>query len=94
MAETVVVVEMVGEEKEVVVVVVVVEMVWEEDMEDAPCEGDGSYEEGRMMILGRQRLAIEEREGVSSCLCTFATAVSESECSSFMLSTNGNCLYF
>jgi hypothetical protein len=56
MAETVVVVEMVGEEKEVVVVVV--EMVWEEDMEDAPCERDGSYEEGRMMILGRQRLAI------------------------------------
>ncbi len=50
------VVEMVGEEKEVVVVVV--EMVWEEDMEDAPCERDGSYEEGRMMILGRQRLAI------------------------------------
>jgi hypothetical protein len=29
--------------------VVVVEMVWEED---------GSYEEGRMMILGRQRMAI------------------------------------
>lgn len=36
----------------------VVEMVWEEDMEDASCEEDGSYEEGRMMILGRQRMAI------------------------------------
>ncbi len=32
------VVEMVGEEKEVVVVV---EMVWEEEMEDASCEEDG-----------------------------------------------------
>jgi hypothetical protein len=55
MAETVVVVvvvEMVGEEKEVVV-----EMVWEGDMEDASCEEDGSYEEIRMMILGRQRMA-------------------------------------
>jgi hypothetical protein len=38
-------------------VVVVVEMVWEEDMEDASCEEDGSYEERRMMILGRQRMA-------------------------------------
>ncbi|CAM6046973.1 unnamed protein product, partial [Sphagnum compactum] len=73
MAETVVVVEMVGEEKEVVV-----EMAWEKDMEDASCEEDGSYEEGRMMILGRQRMAIQEEGGGSSCLCMFATAVPES----------------
>ncbi len=41
--------------------VAVVEMVWEEDMEDASCEEDGSYEEGRMMILGRQRMAVRGR---------------------------------